>query len=153
MGQFKTYAWINLPPQVCSSQFFSFLLPALRWSRRICLPFSWAPLIFFQVANEDWALHKWIDTEGELHVEHKVEEDPEGPHVNFKAIHSDLSSCKYFRGHKLFSSEDSASYIGFLLAESEVCQFIALNRARLTYLPFSFLMRTFWDLISRCRYP
>ena len=92
-------------------------------------------------------------TERKLHVEHEVEEHSECPHVDLKAVEAALVSRKDLGRHELLSSQDSATDVCLLLAETEICQFEALNPINVTSLPLSLFIRTFCDLMSRCRYP
>ena len=97
----------------------------------------------------DSILSVFIFTEGIFNIEHEVEENPEGPHVNFVSI---FISLVYFRGHKLFSAKDGASNVSLLFAEAKIGQFEHLHQRRVTSFPFYCFTSTFWDLMSLWRY-
>lgn len=63
-------------------------------------------------------------TEGELHVQHKVEQNPKGPHIHFESINFIEED---FRRHVMFGPQDGASHFIMLLGEPEVCELVMLS--------------------------
>ena len=68
-------------------------------------------------------------TERVVHVQHKVEENSEGPHINFEPIY--IISVNLWR-HVVLGAKDSASDIILLFRKAEVSKLVALNKVIIT---------------------